>query len=96
MTDGVQLHYMASTRIQHRIDTHLKKQAEIILETQGIRPSQAITIFYKEITRTGGFPFLPSKVPNKKLKKDLEAARKNTGVKTYKTKKHLFDSLDNL
>lgn len=84
---------MPSTRIQHRIDVNLKEQAELILEEQGIKPSQAITIFYTEIKRTGGFPFLPSKIPNKKLQKDLEAARQGEGVKTYKDKKDLFDSL---
>lgn len=87
---------MPSTRIQHRIDVNLKEQAELILEEQGIKPSQAITIFYTEIKRTGGFPFLPSKIPNKKLQKDLKAAKQNIGVKTYKNKKDLFNSLNNL
>lgn len=87
---------MPATRIQHRIDSTLKSQAETILEAQGIRPSQAITIFYTEIKRTGGFPFLPSKVPNKKLAKDLAESEKGIGVKTYKNKKDLFDSLDKL
>lgn len=87
---------MHSTRIQHRIETNLKNQAEAILEEQGIKPSQAITIFYTEIKRIGGFPFLPSKVPNKKLQKDLEMAEKGIGVKAYKSKKDLFDSLEKL
>ena len=85
-----------STRIQHRIDSHLKVQAETILEEQGIKPSQAITIFYTEIKRTGGFPFLPTKVPNKKLAKDLVDGKNGVGVKTYKTKKSLFNSLEKL
>lgn len=85
-----------TTRMQHRINPKLKKEAEHILEAQGIRPSQAITIFYMEIKRTGGFPFLPTKVPNIQLKKDLMQAKKGTGVKTYKHKKDLFDELDTL
>lgn len=84
---------MNSTRIQHRIDLTLKEDAESILEAQGIKPSQAITIFYTEITRTGGFPFLPSKVPNAELAKDLRDTKKGIGVKRYKNKKDLFDSL---
>lgn len=83
-------------RIQHRIDRSLKQKAETILEAQGIKPSQAITIFYTEITRTGGFPFLPSRVPNKKLAKDLRSAQEGKDVKTYKGKKDLFDSLEKL
>lgn len=98
MTSGVQLDCMASTssRLQHRINPHLKEEAEFILEEQGIKPAQAITIFYTEITRTGGFPFLPSKVPNKKLAKDLREAKTGQGVKTYKNKKALFDALKKL
>lgn len=85
-----------SSRLQHRIDPHLKVEAESILEEQGIKPAQAITIFYTEITRTGGFPFLPSKVPNKKLAKDLKEAKTGAGIKTYKSKKALFDALEKL
>lgn len=96
MTIGVQLYYMASIRIQHRIDPDLKQEAEIILEKQGIRPAQAITIFYTEIKRTGGFPFLPSRVPNKELQKDLKQAKTGTSVKTYRSKKDLFDALEKL
>lgn len=98
MTNGVQLYRMAilPSRLQHRIDPHLKEKAELILEEQGIKPAQAITIFYTEITRTGGFPFLPSRVPNKKLAKDLEEVETEKGIKTYKNKKALFASLKNL
>lgn len=85
---------MSSTRMQHRIDAGLKTDAEKILEQQGIKPSQAITIFYTEIKRTGGFPFLPSAVPNKKLAKSLMEAKKRTGIKTYKSKKDLFKLLE--
>lgn len=87
---------MASTRIQHRIDLSLKNTAEAILEEQGIRPAVAITIFYTEIARSGGFPFLPSKIPNKELTKDLKKARSGVGIKTYKNKKDFFKSLDEL
>ena len=74
---------MPSTRIQHRIDSNLKKEAEMILEGQGIKPAQAITIFYTEIKRAQGFPFLPSKVPNAELAKDI--ASKIQTVSRYKT-----------
>lgn len=87
---------MSSTRIQHRIDSDLKTRAEMILGEQGIKPSVAITIFYTEIKRKGGFPFLPSSVPNKTLAKDLNNAKKGVGIKTYKNKKDFLASLENL
>lgn len=82
--------------MQHRINPELKEKAESILEKQGIKPATAITIFYTEITRTGGFPFLPSKVPNQKLVKDLKNTTKGKSIKTYKNKKDLFKHLDKL
>lgn len=87
---------MPTTRMQHRVDSELKKEAEYILAKQGIRPAQAITIFYTEIKRTGGLPFLPTKVPNKKLAEDLRATPNEQAVKKYTTKKALFASLDDL
>lgn len=90
------MYRMNSVRMQHRIDPNLKQQAEAILAKQGIKPASAIAIFYTEITRTGGFPFLPSKVPNKELRKDLNEAKKGISVKTYKSKKDLFDALKKL
>ncbi|MFA4815406.1 MAG: type II toxin-antitoxin system RelB/DinJ family antitoxin [Candidatus Gracilibacteria bacterium] len=87
---------MSSVRMQTRIDLKLKNEAERILKEQGFKPAQAINIFYIEITRKGGFPFLPSEVPNKKLRKALAEAERGIGVKTYKNKKDFFDSLKKL
>jgi hypothetical protein len=39
---------------------------------------------------------LPSEVPNEKLRKGLAEAKKGIGVKTYKNKKELFESLKKL
>lgn len=88
--------FMTSTRMQHRIDANLKATVEKILEKQGIRPAQAITIFYTEIKRTGGFPFLPTKVPNKKLQKTMADAKKGIDVTNYKNIKEMFKDLKKL
>ena len=69
----------------------------MILETQGIKPSQAIILFYTEVKRFGGLPFQPtplskSEIPNAKLQKDVSDARSGKGVQTFKTKKSFFDS----
>ncbi|MBU0458981.1 type II toxin-antitoxin system RelB/DinJ family antitoxin [Patescibacteria group bacterium] len=92
---------MSSGRIQQRIDPKLQKDAETILKTQGIKPSQAIILFYMEIKRSRGLPFSPSpvrldEVPNIKLQKDLEDASKGKGVKISKNKDEFFDHLDKL
>ena len=92
---------MPSVRIQQRINPSLKRQAEAILEAQGIKPSQAIILFYMEVKRSGGLPFKPTpvqpaEIPNARLRKDLEVAWQGKGIKTYKTKKAFFDSLRKL
>ena len=89
---------MASGRIQQRIDPSLQHDAEEILQTQGIKPSQAIILFYTEVKRTGGLPFqpspvLPSEIPNAKLRKDLREARKDKELRSFKNKKEFFRSL---
>ena len=87
---------MLSTRTQYRINPVIKKKAEEILVSQGIKPAQAITMFFTEIARIGGFPFLPSRVPNKKLEKTLRDVEKGIGLTTYKNTKKLFKSLEKL
>jgi len=42
---------MAAERIQQRSDPDLRQEAEAILATQGIKPSQAIILFYTEVMK---------------------------------------------
>ena len=50
-------------RIRTRINAELKSKEETILSGIGIKPSQAITMFYTQIARQGGIPF-DLKIPN--------------------------------
>ena len=85
-----------TSKLQQRVDPVLYKDVENILEAQGIRVSQAVLMFFSEIRRCGGFPFLPTRVPNAELAGDLRKAGKKAGIKTYKNKKEFFASLDEL
>ena len=92
---------MASGRIQQRINPSLQREAEEILKAQGIKPAQAIILFYTEVKRFRGLPFTPSplqpsEIPNAKLRKDLREARQGKGIHTFKSKKEFFDSLRKL
>lgn len=92
---------MASGRIQQRIDADLQKKAEAVLRALGIKPSQAITLFYMEITRQGNLPFhpsdvQPSEIPNKRLAKAIREARSGKGVRRFENKEDFFASLDAL
>ena len=54
---------LQEARISSRIDAGLKLQADSILAQLGIKPSQAITMFYTQIVRHQGIPF-ELKLPN--------------------------------
>lgn len=92
---------MPSARMQHRIDPALRRDAEKILLAQGIKPAQAIILFYTEVRRARGLPFLPtpvhpSEVPNKRTQKAIREARKGIGVQSFTNKKDFFQSLHDL
>lgn len=89
---------MPSGRLQQRIDPSLRRAAEDILKVQGIKPTQAIILFYTEIKRIGGLPFSPSpvrpsEIPNARLRKALQEAKEGKGVRTFKNKKDFFAAL---
>ncbi|MCG6154011.1 type II toxin-antitoxin system RelB/DinJ family antitoxin [Leptospira bandrabouensis] len=84
---------MAKTAmIRARVEDNLKKDVENILERLGLSTSEAINIFYHQIKLTRGIPFA-IKVPNKITKKTLESTDKNKALKTFKSKKELFENL---
>jgi len=92
---------MPSSRIQQRIDPRLRHDAETILAAQGIKPSQAISIFYMEVKRYGGLPFLPtpvqpSEIPNAHVWKGIKEARKGIGVQSFRNAEDMFASLASL
>ena len=57
--------------ISSRIDAKLKNKADSILAQIGIKPSQAITMFYTQIVRQRGIPF-ELKEPNEATIQALE------------------------
>lgn len=49
---------MAKTAVvRARMDPELKQHAEAILENIGIKPSEAINMFYHQVEKAGGLPF---------------------------------------
>ena len=50
--------------VHARIEPKLKKQAEEILRRLGLNPTQAITLFYKQVELHNGLPF-DIVIPNK-------------------------------
>jgi DNA-damage-inducible protein J len=68
-------------RISSRINADLKREADAILAEIGMKPSQAITLFYTQIVRQRGIP-LSLKVPNVALEDAMREARDPSFKKT--------------
>ena len=70
-------------RISSRINAELKRQGDSILAEIGIKPSQAITMFYNQIVRQRGLPF-EARIPNdetiKALNEDLSTKKRFSSV----------------
>ena len=52
-----------SSRIEARIDSDLKQAAEAIFAQLGVSPSEAIRMFYRQVSLHKGFPF-DVRIPN--------------------------------
>jgi len=81
-----------TTTISIRIDAELKSDVESILTSLGLTPSQAINVFYKQITFQNGIPF-SIKIPEKKLNEDSVNAMEEKNLSEYKSPSELYDEL---
>lgn len=59
--------------IRARVEPDLKHEAEAVFDALGLTPTQAITMFYKQVTLRHGLPF-EVKVPNQKTREAIRDA----------------------
>ena len=78
--------------ISARIEDGLKKKAETILKKLGISPSEAITIFYKQVELRKGLPF-EVKIPNATTRKALKDSEENRNQKKFENIEDLYRDL---
>ena len=78
-------------RISSRIDSDLKNKADAILSELGIKPSQAITMFYTQIVHQKGLP-LDLRVPNDET---LDAINELKNPER-RAKLHVYNNVDDL
>jgi DNA-damage-inducible protein J len=67
-----------SAQINARIDPNLKQETEKIFHELGLSTTQAITLFFKQVTLQQGLPFAVA-IPNAETRKAINDAR--TGKK---------------
>lgn len=82
-----------TTNISVRMDAELKSEAETILASLGLTTSQAINIFYKQITFQNGLPF-QVKIPEKKLNDVTRKAMEEKNLESFNSPQELYDELE--
>ena len=77
-----------SAVVHARIEPQTKSRAEAVLSRLGMSPTEAIRLFYRQVSLYRGIPF-PVKIPNKLSRKILKESAAGKNVR-------YFDSLDAL
>ena len=85
---------MAKTEmIRARVEPELKREAEDLFSALGLSTTEAITLFYKQVTLHQGLPFAV-KIPNAETVEALEQARNREGLTEYGSLDELRASVD--
>ncbi len=78
--------------IRARTTPRLKKDAEKILDTLGLSPSEAINLFYKQVCLRHGLPFAVQ-IPNELTEKTLKRSASGKDIVRAKNSDDLFKKL---
>jgi DNA-damage-inducible protein J len=70
-----------SAMIRARVEPDLKDEAEAVLDKLGMTPTEAITLFYRQVKLCRGLPF-PVRIPNKETIRAIRDARARNNIKT--------------
>lgn len=70
--------------IRARMEPDLKTEAEQVLAQVGLTPTEAIRLFYRQVSLHGGLPF-EVRVPNAETRAAITEARSGNKLKTYKS-----------
>lgn len=85
---------MAKTAVvRARIEPELKSDAEYILRELGLSPTEAVTLFYRQIKLMRGLPFAV-KIPNEITLKTFEDTDAGENLIQAESKEALFELLE--
>jgi DNA-damage-inducible protein J len=87
---------MATTNLNVRIDSDLKKQSEEIFNELGLNMSTALTVFLRQTVRSRGIPFeMRLKTPNEETLAAIQDVNLNRNMsKSFHSVKELMEDLD--
>lgn len=78
--------------IRARTTPRLKKEAERILDTLGLSPSEAINLFYKQVCLRHGLPFVVQ-IPNALTEETLKKSARGEDIVNAEDASDLFEKL---
>ena len=82
---------MNTSVVHARIEPQTKREAEAVLRKLGITPTEAIRIFYRQISLHGGLPFTV-KIPNERTTTTLERSRRGEDIEEFASLNEMLDS----
>jgi DNA-damage-inducible protein J len=80
---------MKTSVIHARIEPQTKQKAEVVLRKLGLTPTEAIRIFYRQISLRGGLPF-PIAIPNELTASTLEKSRRGKDIQGFESLEAMF------
>lgn len=76
-----------------RLDPKVKREAQKVLDKLGITTSQAVTMYFNQISAEKGLPFRPH-IPNEETEQAIEDALAGRNLHTAKDINDLFAQLE--
>jgi len=80
---------MKTSVVHARIEPQTKQKAEGVLRKLGLTPTEAIRIFYRQISLRGGLPFSVA-IPNKLTASTLEKSRRGEDIQEFESLETMF------
>jgi DNA-damage-inducible protein J len=84
---------MKTAAVHSRISPDIKERAESILSQLGLSPTEAIRMFYTQITLRNGLPF-EVEIPNPTTLKAIDDSRRGHRLQKHSSVDELFASWD--
>ena len=90
---------MGTVNMSIRMDTELKKQAELMLSDMGLNMTTAMNMFLRQVVRQGRIPFeIATDIPNAEtlaaIKEVDDIISGKIVAKKYSSTEELFEDLD--
>ena len=82
---------MKTAMVHARIEPRMKRSAEGVLRRLGLSPTEAIRIFYRQITLRKGLPFAVH-IPNKLTAATRQKSQRGENVEKFDSLEQMFES----